>query len=101
MKQQVQNLFANNFFSTCTREIPVYAAFQISVMSEGNRLCSLTLDEMSIKTAIQFDRTSDSVMGRVDLPHHTPVPATKALVFMLSGLHVRWKQTVAYFYTGE
>lgn len=65
-------------------------------MEEKDRVCSLTLDEMSIKTAIEYDSSAGVIVGNVTMPEHAPTPATKALVFMLSGVNVRWKQTVAY-----
>lgn len=54
---------------------------------------------MEIQPGIQYDRSSDGLLGFVDLPGHSG-RAAKALVFMLAGLTVRWKQTVAYFMTG-
>ena len=73
---------------------------QVVAIKESDRTCCLTLDELSIKTALQYDSSSGVILGNVSLPHHKPTPATKALVFMLSGIRIRWKQVVAYYYTG-
>lgn len=69
-------------------------------MKSNDRYCSLTLDEMSIDSKIEYDSSSGGVMGMVTLPGHSG-PATHGLVFMLSGLCLRWKQTVAFYYTGN
>lgn len=68
-------------------------------MKEHDRYCSLTLDEMSLQAQTQFDPSSGTIFGNVTLPGHHGI-ATHGLVFMLSGICVRWKQTVAFYYTG-
>ena len=69
-------------------------------MKPHERNCSLTLDEMSIQAKTEYDISSKSIMGHVTLPEHNGI-ATHGLVFMLSGLAVRWKQTVAFYFTGK
>lgn len=69
-------------------------------MEERDRLCSLTMDEMSITSKFEYDLSSKQVLGSVNLPNHKGV-ATHGLVFMLSGICLRWKQTVAFYYTGN
>ena len=69
-------------------------------MKKSDRSCSLTLDEMSIEATMEYDASSRTVLGGVTLPNHTGI-ATHGLVFMLSGICTRWKQTVAYYYTGN
>jgi hypothetical protein len=44
--------------------------------------------------------SSGQVIGYVTLPGHSG-SATHALVFMLGRITSRWKQTVAYYYTGN
>jgi hypothetical protein len=68
-------------------------------MSPTERTCCLTLDEMKITPTLDYDRISDSFIGHVTLPEKEE-KAEHALVFMLGGLTTRWKQTVAYFFTG-
>lgn len=46
--------------------------------------CCLTLDEMSITPAMEFDKSSGTVLGNVTLPGHSGT-ATHILVFMLAG----------------
>jgi len=51
---------------------------------------------MSIQVKTEYDVSSGRVVGAVTLPGHNGI-ATHALVSMLSGLPVRWKQAVAYY----
>ncbi len=69
-------------------------------LNEQERWCSLTMDEMSIRKSIDYDVKSDSFMGYVTLPGHDG-EASKALCVQLGGLATRWKQTVAYHFTGN
>ena len=78
----------------------VFCLIQVGAMSEKDKRCCLTLDELSIKTELQYDSSTGTILGNVTLPDHPPTPSTKGLVFMLSGLCTRWKQIVAYYYTG-
>ena len=62
--------------------------------------CVLILDELSITESIDYDTSTSSYYGFVILPEHYG-QANHALVFMLGGISTRWKQTVAYYYTGS
>lgn len=68
-------------------------------MSPYERLCSITLDETSIKSRNEYDVSTGKVLGFVNLPGHTGI-ATKALVVMICGVATRWKQTVGWWLTG-
>jgi hypothetical protein len=48
----------------------------------------------------EYDPGTGKIHGYINLPMHSG-KATHALVFMLSGITTRWKQTVAYFMTGN
>lgn len=64
----------------------------------------LAADEMAIVDGKQFDPSTQSEIGSITVPlfKSTNEPnATKALVFMIGGISTRWKQTVAYFLTGN
>jgi hypothetical protein len=76
---------------------------KVDGMNEFERFCSLSLDEISVKeTGPEYDVKSDSFIGKVTLPGlPEDQDATKVLVFMLAGVTTRWKQMVAYFYTGN
>lgn len=65
-----------------------------------DRDCVLVLDEMSITSGQFYDPGSNTCFGRVTLPDHSGI-AMHSLVFMLAGISARWKQTVAYYFTGN
>eukprot|EP00094_Tigriopus_californicus_P012753 TCALIF_12328-PA protein Name:"Similar to T Transposable element P transposase (Drosophila melanogaster)" AED:0.10 eAED:0.10 QI:0/0.5/0.33/0.66/1/1/3/150/465 len=75
-------------------------ALKTEYMSSQDRICCLLLDEMAITSGNFYDSSTDSLVGHVTLPDHDG-DASKALVVMLGGIAARWKQTVAYFYTGN
>lgn len=72
--------------------------FSILALKQGQ--CVLTLDEMSVTASVELDNRSGRFIGDVTLPGHSGV-ATHSMVFMLGGVSTRWKQTVAYFFTGN
>lgn len=53
-------------------------------MSDIDKLCCLTLDEMEIKKAVEYDPSSKTVLGKITLPGHQG-EANHGLVFMLGG----------------
>ncbi|CAF2745941.1 unnamed protein product [Lepeophtheirus salmonis] len=68
-------------------------------MSEIYRKASLTLNECSIKVSVDYDGKSCFIIGESTFPFATG-DATKALVFMLSGVStIKWKQIIAYNFT--
>ena len=77
-----------------------FLKLKVEGMRPEERICCLTLDEMSLTSSIEYDASGGNLMGSVTLPEHTGI-ATHALVFMLGGITTRWKQTVAYHYTSN
>lgn len=73
---------------------------KVQGMAEHERECCLTLDEMSIMSSVEYDNSSGRILGNATLPGHNDI-ATHGLVFMMSGITTRWKQVVAYHYTGS
>ena len=77
--------------------------------TEYEKLCVLLMDEMQLRTRVEFDKGLQKIVGYVSpetLPADTGVDkekeiASHALVFMLRGLTSSWKQTVAYLFTGN
>lgn len=79
---------------------------EVKVVGLGpqERCCLLMIDEMAIQQKIEYDPTTSSVRGYATLPvpgRDEKVMATHGLVFMLCGVATRWKQVVAYHYTGD
>lgn len=77
-----------------------YLQLKVKDLHAEEKVCCLTLDEMSITPNIEYDQSSGQLIGNVTLPGHSGI-ATHALVFMLGGITSRWKQTVAYHYSGN
>ena len=53
-------------------------------MVGSERKCCLTLYERALKSAVDYDQSSGSVIGNADFPGCTGL-ATHACVFMLAG----------------
>lgn len=69
---------------------------------EIDKHCTLVLDEMSITPGSFYDSSTNTIFGNVTLPDHDEsLIATHSLVFMLAGIASRWKQAVAYYFTGN
>ncbi len=88
------------FASGVLDEMFILMKTKVSAMKETERECCITLDEMTIESKIEWDKALDQLTGYVNLPRHSG-KANHALVFMLSGISTRWKQVVAYYYTGS
>ena len=97
LRRSLQNI---HFESGVLLEVFEFLRVEVKSMVPEEKNCCLTLDEMSIKPTIDFDVKSGCFIGNVNLPDHEGI-ATHVLVFMLGGLTTRWKQTVAYFFTGN
>ena len=97
LRRRIQKI---KFDSGILHQVFHYLKLKISTMAVPEKMCSLTLDEMSIKSRVEFDKSNGRFCGNVSLPLHTGI-TTHALVFMLGGVATRWKQTVAYYFTGD
>src|SRR5688572_27578670 len=88
------------FDSGLLKEVFELLRLKVAEMHDKEKDCALTLDEMSISPSAEYDTRTGRLMGEVTLPGHSG-RATHAMVFMLSGISTRWKQTVAYYFTGN
>ncbi|XP_075752306.1 uncharacterized protein LOC142818019 [Rhipicephalus microplus] len=70
-------------------------------MQDIEKDCALFLDEMEIARGYELDRAEDVVLGGQTMPENPDEPAHHALVFMVGGLNTRWKQVIAYHFTGS
>jgi DNA transposase THAP9 len=95
LQQSIQHI---HFSGGILHQIFDYMKIKVDHMLQEERLCCLTLDEMSIQSAFEYNVSLGEILGFVNLPEHKGT-ATNALVFMLSGLSSRWKQMVAFFFT--
>ncbi|KAJ8978026.1 hypothetical protein NQ317_000485 [Molorchus minor] len=77
---------------------------KVECMKLEEREAVLLVDEMAIKPGLEYDTALEKVVGRPTMlksdGSNKENIATHALVFMLGGLTTRWKQTIAYEYTG-
>ena len=69
-------------------------------MTEMERECVLTMDEMAITPGVELHLGTGRLFVNITLPGHKG-QATHALVSMLAGVTSRWKQVVAYHYSGN
>ena len=95
-----QRLESLKFQSGILTEVFDFMKTKVDVMKINEKECVLILDEMSITESVDYDTSTSSYYGFVTLPEHYG-QANHALVFMLGGISTRWKQTVAYYYTGS
>lgn len=66
-------------------------------------LCILAFDEMSIRKNLTYDVKQDIIEGYQDHGNQgrTMEPATHALLFMAIGIRKRWKQPLAFYFSGD
>lgn len=73
---------------------------KVKTLPETARYCSLSWDEISLKSQLEYNVTRDEIDGFVDMTMiRKPVFATHSLVFMVRGIDVAWKQAIGYFFT--
>lgn len=71
---------------------------KVAHMSEQEKLCTLCMDEVSLKTNLYYDVTKDRVVGLEDFQqgYRTNKVATSALVFFIRSISGKWKQPLGY-----
>ncbi|XP_077549557.1 uncharacterized protein LOC144162788 [Haemaphysalis longicornis] len=80
---------------------------KLETMKPEERHCALLIDEMQLTAGLDFDPTVKKPIGLATAPLVKQGPegelvyATHGLVVMLTGLSSRWKQVVAYHFTGD
>lgn len=73
---------------------------KVSTLSENEKCCTLSWDEVSLKAHLDYSTTRDHIDGFVDVAYvRTSGFATHALTFMIRGIQISFKQPVGYFYT--
>ncbi len=76
---------------------------KVKVMNSISKICSICIDEMSLKTNLIYNISADEVLGFVDLgaSKKFELIATSALVVMACGMADKWKQPLGYFLVHE
>lgn len=66
------------------------------------KLCSLLLDEVQTGKSVEYDPSLKRFVGYISPEFATPSDniASHVLCYMVKGMTTKWKQLVAYFYTG-
>jgi hypothetical protein len=73
-------------------------ATKVKMMNKSGKLCTLTMDEVSLKANFQYDQSNDDVTGVEYFGEgdRSSKVATAALVFMARGIKDNWKQPLGY-----
>lgn len=76
---------------------------RLSRFNEDCKKCILLFDEISLRQGLTYNKTTDSIVGYVDLGHlgRMKQEANHALVFMLVSLKGKWKQPIAFYFTRD
>lgn len=71
---------------------------KVSHFSPQEKLCTLCMDEISLKTNLYYDIPSDKIVGLEDYGcgYRTNNTATSALVFLPCSISGKWKQPLGY-----
>lgn len=96
---------------TYQNKFPVYTGFNETVLANlkecfekaplKDRAVSIMIDEISLTAEIHYDRGTDKFIGLVDDgTSRLPIPATSALVVMVTWLNKTMKQVVGYWLLG-
>jgi len=66
-------------------------------------ICILAFDEMSIRKNLSYNMKQDIIDGYQDHGNQgrTMEPATHALLFMAIGIRKKWKQPLAFYFSGD
>ena len=66
--------------------------------SDQDKMCSLLIDEMSLKEGLYYNQNTDCIEGFECLGSiRNPFVANQLSVFMVRGLTRKWKQSIGYF----
>ncbi|XP_064214107.1 uncharacterized protein LOC135266776 [Tribolium castaneum] len=76
---------------------------QVSKMKRADRYRSLLFDEMSVCQGFHYERAKQYISGYEDMGSlgRTNKAANHAVVFMIRGLRLQWKQVYAYYFTAN
>ena len=76
---------------------------RLASLSLSAKVCSLLMDEISLKNHLFYDISKDTLIGTEDYGDNNSsgLLANSALVLMVRGILHNWKQPVAYFLVNE
>ncbi|KOB73758.1 Uncharacterized protein OBRU01_10974, partial [Operophtera brumata] len=70
---------------------------------DEENICILSFDEMAIRKHLMYNEKLDIIEGYQDHGNHgrSKEITCKALVFMLTGVQKKWKQPIAFYFSGK
>ncbi|KAL1380514.1 hypothetical protein pipiens_014134, partial [Culex pipiens pipiens] len=95
-----ERLQSIHFDTGYLREFHEFLKIKVPTMSDDELDCGGVLDEVSIDEGEDLCSSNHKNFGKTTLPPSDDL-ATHAIVFMLVGIKVRWKQVIAYDFTGN
>ena len=90
-------------FSGLSQEALNAIESKVKCMNESSKLCSISMDEIALKTSLLYDPSQDEVIGVEDFGdgNRSECVATSAIVFMARAITANWKQPIAYYLVHE
>jgi hypothetical protein len=78
-------------------------ASKVQGMSSISKMCTISVDEMCIKSHLDYDSRKDKIIGLEDFGDgvKSNCLATSAIVIMARGVIENWKQPLAYYLVNE
>lgn len=98
LNRRLENL---KFDTGILHEVMEFLSKKVMNMVENEKDCCLLLDEMKISECREFDQANNKFFGNITYPAVKNEIASDALVFQLGGISSRWKQVIAYEFTGK
>ena len=76
---------------------------KVDSMKDDEKLCTLCMDEISLKTNLYYDISNDKIIGLEDFGNGTRTNkvANSALVILLRSISGKWKQPLGYALVNE
>lgn len=73
---------------------------QANQLKDSEKVCGLVFDAIHLQETVTYNMSTDRVEGVENLGEYgrTNIAANYALVFMVRGIHSRWKQVVGHFF---
>lgn len=97
LSERLQGL---KFEAGCLDEVFEFMEHKIKDMYELDKECAIVFDEISIQKGVNYCSNLKQFVGNITLPNHSGT-ANHVMVFMLVGIRARWKQVIAYHFTGD
>lgn len=100
LKRYISKLPATPGFTQDTLNI---IKSKVAHMNANEKICSLCMDEMSLKTHLFYDVPADKIVGLEDFGggYRTNKVATSVLVFLIRSISGKWKQPLGYVLVNE